>query len=94
MKRITSESVQDIGGYLSAWRRALRYPQTYVAAQADISVRTLSNLENGKGEPSLSTVIAVAHALGIRDIIVRAFDPSTTEFGALRMSSSLPTRVR
>ncbi|WP_340109760.1 helix-turn-helix transcriptional regulator [Pikeienuella sp. HZG-20] len=48
--------------YLRAERR---WGQAKLAESADIRVATVSELENGKGNPRLSTLVAVARALSV-----------------------------
>lgn len=50
---------------LTAWRKAAGLTQAALAHKAGIRTSTVSNIENGKIDPRLSTVKALAEALGV-----------------------------
>jgi DNA-binding XRE family transcriptional regulator len=50
---------------LTAWRKAARLTQTELADMSGVRTSTVCNIENGKIDPRLSTVKALADALGV-----------------------------
>jgi len=50
-------------------------------------------LENGQGA-GMESVLRVARALGVLDLLVAALDPYATDEGRLRSGEALPERVR
>lgn len=50
---------------LSAWRKAAGLTQAALAERAGIRVATLSNIEGSKIDPRMSTMKALAQALGV-----------------------------
>jgi transcriptional regulator with XRE-family HTH domain len=59
----TSEVLSEIGSRIKAARIAMPATQKEMAALANLSQRTISNLETGK-DVSFSTVVEVLRALG------------------------------
>lgn len=55
---------ESIGREIARRRRAACLSQAAVAARAGIRVETLSRLENGHGNPTVTTVRAILRALG------------------------------
>ncbi|MGA4212533.1 helix-turn-helix domain-containing protein [Ralstonia nicotianae] len=63
-RQLTSQEIEtELGEQLKKLRVHRNLDQATLAARADISVRTLRNLESGSGS-SLHTLIQVARALG------------------------------
>ena len=58
--------IDDLGRRLRARRTAAGRTIASVAADAGLSVPYIANLENGRGNPTLSAVNSLATALGIR----------------------------
>ena len=56
--------IEDLGGRLRARRTAAGRTIASVAADAGLSVPYIANLENGRGNPTLAAVSALARALG------------------------------
>lgn len=56
---------------LTAWRRAVGWTQAELAQRAGVRAATISEIEAGKIDPRLSTLRAIAGALGlgIEDIV-------------------------
>ena len=97
--RNSHQTVQEwealVGEQIRQARIAADLEQERLAALADVSVNTLSNLERGKGS-SLKTLIAVVRALGRTDWI-EALAPSVTvsPLQMLRTKQKAPrSRVR
>ena len=83
-----------IGEQIRSARIANDLDQTTLAANANVSVGALSNLERGKGS-SLSTVIAVVRALGRTDWLGSLAPPvEVSPLQLLRNSRPAPRRVR
>ena len=61
--------IEDLGGRLRARRTAAGRTIASVAAEAGLSVPYIANLENGRGNPTLSAVSSLAAALGARLIV-------------------------
>ena len=54
------------GEVLKQWRRKAKLSQDALAEKADLERTFISFLERGERQPSLSTIIALASALGIQ----------------------------
>ena len=61
----TSMDAAQLGAILRARRRELDLTQSDTADLADISIRVLSDLENGRETVRLDILSAVANALGL-----------------------------
>ena len=61
-----------LGEKLKARREILRLLQQQLALLSGVSVRTIQLVEQGKGNPSLQTLIRVADPLGLRlDLVLK-----------------------
>ena len=56
----------EIGRYIIERRDTLRISQAHLAELSGVSVHTLSNLETGKGNVTLDTLLKVAGVLGLK----------------------------
>ena len=56
----------EIGKYIIERRDTLRISQAYLAELSGVSVHTLSNLETGKDNVTLDTLLKVARVLGLK----------------------------
>jgi transcriptional regulator with XRE-family HTH domain len=56
----------EIGGRLRQRREVLGLLQSQLAALSGVSARTIQLVEQGKGNPSLDTLIQLADPLGVR----------------------------
>ena len=56
----------EIGRYIIERRDTLRISQAYLAELSGVSVHTLSNLETGKGNVTLDTLLKVTGVLGLK----------------------------
>ena len=56
----------EIGKYIVKRRDTLRIAQAYLAELSGVSVHTLSNLETGKGNVTLDTLLKVTGILGLK----------------------------
>jgi len=83
----TSTPVITFGEELRRWREARRYSQLALAAEAEVSQRHLSFLENGKSKPSREMVLHLGRCLdlSLRDqnalLAASGFSPEYTERG-------------
>ncbi len=97
-KNLTVEEWEaDVGRQIRAARVARGLDQARLAALANVSLATLSNLERGKGS-TLKTVVAVARALGRTDWL-ESLAPAVTVspmqmLRARQRRSAAPVRVR
>jgi len=70
-------SVIDLGEKLRQRRELLGLLQSQLAALSGVSSRTIQLVEQGKGNPSLETLLRLADPLGLRlDLILK--EPSKT----------------
>jgi transcriptional regulator with XRE-family HTH domain len=60
----------DLGPAIKARRLTRSIKQEQLADVVDISRYTLSDLEGGKSDPRLSTVLKLAHALGLKLVLL------------------------
>ena len=59
------EVVVKIGEKIMSRRHYLNLKQEDVAEMAGITIKTLYQIERGKGNPSLGTLVSILHVLGI-----------------------------
>jgi transcriptional regulator with XRE-family HTH domain len=80
-----SVEIADLGLRLRGRRTAAGRTIASVAADAGLSVPYIANLENGRGNPTLSAVSSLAAALGARLVVDLAEDdePATEARAAL-----------
>jgi transcriptional regulator with XRE-family HTH domain len=57
---------KEIGSLIRKRRRALRVDQQTLSDISGIAVHTLSNIEAGKGNPTVATLDRVLNALGMQ----------------------------
>jgi transcriptional regulator with XRE-family HTH domain len=88
-----ANGLRRIGEDLATWRRLRRLTASQVADRAGVSRHTVLRLENGENA-SMESVLRVARALGVLDLLVAALDPYATDEGRLRSQEALPERVR
>jgi y4mF family transcriptional regulator len=69
MKTTEASLSTEIGRLLRRRRKTLGLAQADLAAQAGVSVHTLSDLESGKGNPSLDVLERLFDYLGLRVVI-------------------------
>ncbi|HMI61474.1 MAG TPA: helix-turn-helix domain-containing protein [Puia sp.] len=70
-------AMHDLGEKLRQRRELLGLLQSQLAALSDVSTRTIQLVEQGKGNPSLDTLLQLADPLGLRlDLILK--EPSKT----------------
>ena len=69
--------IAELGGVLRARRSAAGRTIASVALDAGLSVPYIANLENGRGNPTLSAVSSLASALGARLVVELADDDAT-----------------
>ena len=82
-----------MGEDLTTWRKLRSLTVAEVADRAGVSILTVSRLENGRGS-TLETVLRVARALGILELLTHAVDPYESDVGRLRADEALPQRIR
>ena len=70
--------ITELGARLRSRRTATGRTIASVAVQAGLSVPYIANLENGRGNPTLSAVTSLADALGARLTIELADGPAGT----------------
>ena len=69
--------MNDLGEKLRQRRELLGLVQSQLAALSDVSTRTIQLVEQGKGNPSLDTLLQLADPLGLRlDLLLK--EPSKT----------------
>jgi len=56
---------RELGARIRAWRQRRHLSQVALADLAGITQSTLSNYENGKREPAVSTLIRIAEELDV-----------------------------
>lgn len=58
-------NTQEIGGIIKQRRAVLSLQQTDLAELSSVSLRTINQIESGKGNPSLDTLLKILRVLGI-----------------------------
>jgi transcriptional regulator with XRE-family HTH domain len=81
--RTTSQIMADMGDALRARRVALDLTQKGLAERANVTTRTIHNLENGQ-PISLNTLIDVARALGLVHLLADIFAQEDEAFTSLK----------
>jgi transcriptional regulator with XRE-family HTH domain len=92
-----SKTLDEWEGYLGrqvrAARVAARLDQAQVAGLANVSVRSVSNLERGKGS-SLKTLLSVVRALGRTDWLEALAPPVAVSPMQVLLAKQKPPRPR
>lgn len=55
----------ELGRYIESRRKSLKVNQPELAQLAQVSVKTIVNIETGKGNPTLDVLIKVMDVLGL-----------------------------
>ena len=63
-------TIYEIGRKIKERRKILALPQSQLADYTGLSVVTLSQIENGKANPSLETLNEIFHFLNLEILIV------------------------
>lgn len=58
-------NIGEIADYIVRRRKTLKISQRELAELSGISLHSLSNLESGKGNPTLANLLKVADTLGV-----------------------------
>jgi transcriptional regulator with XRE-family HTH domain len=75
-------NIGEVGEIIRRRRKALGVNQDAVAELAGISVHTLSNIESGRGNPTLEVLSRVLDVLGL-ELVVQPSSPNpNTESGS------------
>lgn len=61
----TIMNISEIADYIVRRRKTLKISQRELAELSGISLHSLSNLESGKGNPTLESLLKVADTLGV-----------------------------
>ena len=61
----TLMNIGEIADYIVRRRKTLKISQRELAELSGISLHSLSNLESGKGNPTLESLLKVADTLGV-----------------------------
>jgi len=83
-----------IGRQLRARRSAAGRTVASVAADASLSVPYIANLENGRGNPTITALTRLAEALGLRLVITLEPDEEGQPAGASPAPAVPPSLVR
>jgi transcriptional regulator with XRE-family HTH domain len=81
--------IEDLGARLRIRRTAAGRTIASVAADAGLSVPYIANLENGRGNPTLSAVNSLAAALGANLIVELAEGDQRTSAAPVELPDSL-----
>lgn len=85
--------IRDIGARMKARRTAAGETIAAVAVRAGLSVPYIANLENGRGNPTLTALTALARALGA-NLRVELVEPGDQDTAAAAPIASLSRYVR
>ena len=61
----TLMNIGEISDYIVRRRKTLKISQRELAELSGVSLHSLSNLESGKGNPTLESLLKVADTLGV-----------------------------
>jgi transcriptional regulator with XRE-family HTH domain len=85
--------IQDLGSRMKARRTAAGETIAAVAVRAGLSVPYIANLENGRGNPTLTALTALARALGAH-LRVDLVEPGDHDITAVAPTASLSKFAR
>jgi transcriptional regulator with XRE-family HTH domain len=88
-----TRSLLTIGEDIATWRKLRRLTVAELADRADVAPVTVYQLEKGRGS-TLESLLRVARALGVLELITNATNPYNSDVGRLRADDALPERVR
>jgi len=85
---------RTVGAAIVEQRMAVNLPQDVAAARAGIPTRLLSDIENGRRQPSISGILALSEAIGIdpRDLFNRALEFMKYPVGYVPVSNFQPSQ--
>jgi y4mF family transcriptional regulator len=69
-------NTEEAGSLIRQRRKDLGVDQQTVAELGDVSIHTLSNIESGKGNPTLESLNRILDVLGL-ELVIRPKDTST-----------------
>ena len=91
------DHLRQLGLYIKAQRAANQLSQRELARQAQLSYSYISHLENGRNEPSISVLRALAEQLGIRPeelVLYAAGLPVPSETASLEEAIRTDARLK
>lgn len=88
-----TRALTTMGADLATWRKLRALTVAEVADRAGVTPLTVTRLENGRGA-TLDTLLRVARALGVLELLTGSTNPYDSDVGRLRADEALPQRVR
>ena len=92
--RATYQTIENIGKSLRARRIQLGISQEDLSDQSGVSLASITRLETGKGNPSLTNFLALLSALDLGDEFQAIFDAPTESPLLLAKATSRKTKKR
>lgn len=80
----TQQTAVQMGEHLRQWRIMLGLSQELTAERANISLPTLRRIERGDTGVRLGSFLSVSQVLNLRERLIEATDPLSTDLGRLR----------
>ena len=93
MKRVENEQMREIGRRLYECRKRKKWTQAKVAEMLDVSVNTVSSIENGLQQFNVSMLLCFSEIYGVNaDYILRGSLYGEQENPLVRRLSRLPIK--
>ncbi|MDO5735346.1 MAG: helix-turn-helix domain-containing protein [Propionibacteriaceae bacterium] len=87
-------TLEQIGGYLSAWRKLQQLTMAQLAKRAGVSTPVVARLEKGQEGVGIGALMRVLSVLELTDNLTRALDPYQDRYGRELAHRTTVQRVR
>lgn len=87
-------ALEQVGGYISAWRKLQRLTMAQLATRAGVSTPVIARLEKGHEGVGIGALMRVLSVLELTDNLTRALDPYQDRYGRELAHRTTVQRVR
>lgn len=87
-------TLEQIGGYISAWRKLQHLTMAQLAKRAGLSTPVVARLEKGHEGVGVGALMRVLSVLELSDNVTRALDPFQDRYGLELAHRTTVQRVR
>ena len=95
MKQLEQDELRKIGQRLYECRRKMGWSQSYVAEKIDVSVNTVSAIENGAQQFNLAILLQFSNVYGVStDYILSGERQKTCDYELMERISRIPSTER
>ena len=92
--RAEHNAAEEIGKSISLYRRISGITAAELAERAGFGRDTMSRIERGDPSVSFGARLSASKVLGISHLVIKAFDPMSTDYGRMQLERHVPKRVR